>query len=88
MAKEFEEGDLVVINPHSLKLLRNEKGRGKKLSLKYDGPFQISSKLSPVTYHLRLPVSYGIHPIINIAHLEPYNTSPPELSDRPTKSLH
>ena len=52
LLKEFETGDLVVINPHSLKLLRDEKGRGKKLLLKYDGSFEISEKLSPVTYRL------------------------------------
>jgi hypothetical protein len=73
---EFNEGDLVLLNPHSLNLLRNEKGRGKKLLMKYDGPFEIIRKLSPVTYQLRLPVSYGIHPILNIAHLEEYKKSP------------
>jgi hypothetical protein len=85
---EFEVGDLVVLNPHSLNLLRDEKGRGKKLLMKYDGPFEIIRKLSPVTYQLRLPVSYGIHPILNIAHLESYSKSPPDLGDRPTKSLN
>jgi hypothetical protein len=73
---EFEVGDFVVINAHSLRLLRDEKGRGKKLLLKYDGPFEISEQLGPVTYRLRLPISYGIHPVINIAHLEPYKASP------------
>jgi hypothetical protein len=86
--RELEVGDQVVINPHSLRLLRNKKGLGKKLLLKYDGPFEINAKLGPVTYRLRLPVSYGIHPVINIAHLEPYNTSPPELGNRPSLSLH
>jgi hypothetical protein len=52
--------------------------------MKYDGPFEIIRKLSPVTYQLRLPVSYGIHPILNIAHLETYYKSPPELGDRPS----
>jgi hypothetical protein len=85
---EFNEGDLVLLNPHSLNLLRNEKGRGKKLLMKYDGPFEIIRKLSPVTYQLRLPVSYGIHPILNIAHLEEYQKSPAELGDRPTKNLN
>jgi hypothetical protein len=84
---EFE-GDLVVLNPHSLDLLRNEKGRGKKLLMKYDGPFEIIRKLSPVIYQLRLPASYGIHPILNIAHLEVYRKSPVELGERPTKSLN
>jgi hypothetical protein len=88
LTTEFEEGDLVVLNPHSLSLLKNEKGRGKKLLMKYDGPFEILRKLSPVTYQLRLPVSYGIHPILNIAHLEAYHESPPEFGSRPTKGLN
>jgi hypothetical protein len=86
---EFEEGDFVVLNPHSLNLLREEKGRGRKLLMKYDGPFEIIRKLSPVTYQLRLPVSYGLHPILNIAHLESYRKSPADLGvDRPSKSLN
>ncbi|KAJ6579407.1 hypothetical protein B0H10DRAFT_1835613, partial [Mycena sp. CBHHK59/15] len=36
LTTEFDEGDLEVLNPHSLDLLRNEKGRGKKLLMKYD----------------------------------------------------
>ena len=70
LALEFSEGDSVLLNPHSLSLLRNEKGRGKKLLMKYDRPFEVIQKLSPVSYRLRMPASYGIHPIINIAHLE------------------
>jgi hypothetical protein len=84
---EFGEGDLVVLNPHSLHLLHDEKGRGQKLLMKYDGPFEILRKLSPITYHLRLPKSYGIHPIISIAHLEKYNPSPASLGIRPTRHL-
>lgn len=89
LTTEFEEGDFVVLNPHSLNLLREEKGRGKKLLMKYDGPFEIIRKLSPVTYQLRLPVSYGLHPVLNIAHLESYRKSPADLdTDRPSKSLN
>ncbi|RDB20147.1 hypothetical protein Hypma_012728 [Hypsizygus marmoreus] len=85
---EFKEGDLVVLNPHSLALLKNEKGRGQKLLMRYDGPFEILRKISPVTYQLRMPASYGTHPIINIAHLESYALSPPEFGDRPRKRLN
>jgi len=85
---EFKEGDMVLLNPHSLQLLRNEKGRGQKLLMKYDGPFEVLRKLSPVTYQIRLPISYGIHPIINITHLERYNKSPDEFGDRPIKNMN
>ena len=84
---EFKEGDMVLLNPHSLQLLRSEKGRGQKLLMKYDGPFEVLRKLSPVTYQIRLPISYGMHPIINIAHLERYNRSPDEFGDRPIKHM-
>ena len=84
---EFEEGDLVVLNPHTLNLLRHERGRGKKFLMKYDGPFEVIQKISPVAYRLRMPASFGMHPVINIAHLEKYNRSPAEYGDRPQKSL-
>ena len=85
---EFKEGDLVLINPHSLDLLQKEKGRGRKLLMKYDGPFEIMHKISPVAYRLRLPVSYGIHPVLNIAHLELYKSSPPEFGKRPKRRMN
>jgi len=50
---EFEEGEMVVINPHSLLLLRTEKGRGKKLLMKYDSPFEIIKKISPYLIDLK-----------------------------------
>ncbi|KIJ31324.1 hypothetical protein M422DRAFT_82514, partial [Sphaerobolus stellatus SS14] len=62
----FETGDLVLVNPHSLELLRKVKGRGKKLQMKYDRPFEVMEWISPITYRLHIPDSYGIHPIINI----------------------
>ena len=88
LIKEFTEGDLVVLNPHSLDLLKSEKGHGNKLLMRYDGPFEIIQKLSPVTYQLRLPASYGLHPILNIAHLEEYKLSPDSLGSRPTRCLN
>ncbi len=88
LTSEFYEGGLVVLNPHSLEQLREVRGRGKKLLMKYDGPFEIIKKISPVTYQLRLPASYGTHPILNIAHLEKYDASPLEFGERPTKNLN
>jgi len=79
---------MVLINPHSLSLLKSEKGRGKKLLMKYDGPFEIMKKLSPVSYRLRMPASYGIHPVLNIAHLEKYQASPTEFGVQHQKSLN
>ena len=72
ITKEFDEGDLVLLNLHSLQLLRNFKGRGRKMLPRFDGPFEILEKISAVAYRLRLPASYQGHPVINIAHLEAY----------------
>ena len=35
-----------------------------------------------------MPESYGIHPMLNIAHLEKYQPLPAEFGNRPTKSLN
>ena len=37
LSYEFEEGDMVIINPHSLSLLKWETGRGRDLLMQYDG---------------------------------------------------
>ena len=42
---EFQEGDLVLLNLHSLSRLGNETGHGRKLLMKYNGPFEIIQKL-------------------------------------------
>ena len=34
---EFEEGDMDLIQPHSLSLLKWETGRGRDLLMEYDG---------------------------------------------------
>lgn len=88
LVKEFNEGDLVALNRHSLDLLKAKKGHGNKLLMRYDGPFEIIRKLSPVTYQLQLPASYGLHPILNITHLEEYKSLPPSLGDRSTRHLN
>lgn len=82
LAREYEEGDLVLINPHSMNLTRDLEGKGRKLLPRYEGPFEIIRKLSPITYQIRIPSSYKIHPVISIAHLEPYEVSPAEFGPR------
>ena len=53
--------------------------------MKYDGPFEVSQKVSSVAYRIKLPSSYKIHPVINIAHLENYKGDPNQ--ERPRKHL-
>jgi len=56
--------------------------------MKYDGPFEVIWKLSGVSYQLQMPESYGIHPTLNIMHLEKYQLSPVKFSNQPTKSFN
>src|SRR6202044_2388814 len=56
--------------------------------MKYDGPFEVIQKLSPVSYRLQTPGSYGIRPILNIAHSEKYQSSPTEFGECPVKNLN
>ncbi|QRW26677.1 Retrovirus-related Pol polyprotein from transposon [Rhizoctonia solani] len=83
----YKPGNLVLINPHSLRLLKRGKGKGNKLNMRYEGPFKVLEQVSPVSYRLRLPGSYRIHPVINIAHLENYKPSPAKFGKRPTKHI-
>ena len=76
---EFEEGKMVLINTHPLSLPRTKKGQGKKLLMKYDSPFKIIKKISPISYQLKMPAFYEIHPVLNITHLEKYQTSPTKI---------
>ena len=69
----YEPGDQVLINIHSLQLPES-KGPGAKFTRRYDGPFEVTERVSPVAYRIRLPHSYGIHPILSIAHLEPFRS--------------
>ena len=78
---KFQEGYLVLLNLHSLSLLKNETGCGSKLLMKYDRPFQIIQKLSAVSYQLWMPESWQIHPVLNIVHLEKYRPSPAEFGN-------
>jgi hypothetical protein len=80
--EEFEEGDKVLVNPHSLELVEVQ-GTGRKLVQQRIGLFQITEKINPIVYHINIPPKYKMHPIINIQHLAKYHRD--ELSDERTK---
>lgn len=62
----IEVGNQVLINPHTLKLVDTE-GTSKRLVQRAIGPFEVLKKINPVVYHVRLPDSYPMHPVFNIA---------------------
>jgi len=70
----FEPGDKVLVNIHSLQLPES-KGKGAKFTRCFNGPFKVIEHVGPVAYHIRLPHSYDIHPVLSITHLEPYKST-------------
>lgn len=78
---DIKVGDMVLVNPHTLKLVEVE-GTGKKLVQRTIGPFEVMEKVNPLVYRLRLPDTYPMHSIFNIHHLKKYHSSPPELGER------
>ena len=71
----YKPGNKVLINIHSL-WLPESKGLGTKFTWRYNGPFKVTERVSPVAYWIRLPHSYSIHPILSIAHLKPFRSDP------------
>lgn len=64
----IDVGDQVLINPHTLKLVETEV-TGKKLVQCAIGPFEVLENINSVVYRVRLPDSYPMHPVFNIAYL-------------------
>lgn len=79
----FKVRNQVLINVHSLQLPDVKEGKGSKLTRRFEGPFEIIDKVSDITYRLRIPHEYDIHPVLSIAHLEKYKESPREFRERP-----
>jgi hypothetical protein len=83
-APNLEVGDEVLINPHSLELIR-DKGCSRKLMQQKTGPFEIIQVIGPTAYKLRLPDSYKGHNVFNLRHLTKYHRSndatPPTLTN-------
>ena len=71
----FDEGDLVLVNPHSLEWVES-KGEGAKLVQRWVGPFEVQQRIGQHTYRLRMPDTYPGSPVFNLQHLKRYQTSP------------
>jgi hypothetical protein len=70
--EELEEGDEVLVNPHSLELV-DVQGAGQKLVQRGIGPFRISEKINDTVFRIEIPPKYRMHPIINQEHLTRYH---------------
>ena len=69
----FKPGNKVLVNIHSLQLPES-KGKGAKFTRCFNGPFEVIEHIGLVAYHIRLPHSYDIHPVLSITHLKPYKS--------------
>ena len=70
LPKSFAVGDKVYLRLHkgySIPTVVN-----KKLSPQYAGPFEVLERVGRLAYRLKLPPHWEVHPVISIAHLEPY----------------
>lgn len=66
--KPFEKGQKVWLEAKNIKV----GGAYKKLRALREGPFEIQDVLGPLTYRLKLPRTWKIHPVFHAALLSPY----------------
>ena len=78
---EIQEGDRVLVNPHSLEWIES-KGEGTKLNPRWVGPFEVLERVNPKVFRLRLPDNYLGSPVINFEHLKKY--SEPQIDEERT----
>jgi hypothetical protein len=86
-APTFRTGDQVWLDGRNIKTFHPT----TKLAPKRHGPFPIIRVLSPITYELRLPVQWKLHPVFHVDLLTPYRETefhganydkpPPDLID-------
>jgi len=66
--KGYEVGDKVTLDGKNLRTTRPK----AKLANKRHGPFEVLEVLGPVTYKLKLPKKWLIHPVFHASLLKPY----------------
>ena len=64
----YKEGDKVMLDTRNLNL----HCPSKKLSEKRLGPFEVLEKVGQSAYHLKLPLSWKIHPVVHATLLSPF----------------
>lgn len=65
----FKKGQKVWLEAKNLRFLKDH----KKLTMKRQGPFEIMEVLGTLTYKLRLPAQWRIHPVFHASLLTPYH---------------
>ena len=65
----FKKGQKVWLEAKNLRFITDH----KKLAMKRQGPFAITDVLGPLTYRLKLPDQWKIHPVFHATLLTPYH---------------
>ena len=76
----FSLGDWVLLRFEKARL-KKRKGKESlftKLGMRYYGPFQVTEKISDVSYRLKLPETWKIHNAFHVSLLRPYVGDVPE----------
>lgn len=72
---EFRVGDQVYVRLHHGYSLPT-KQVNHKLQLQNTGPFRVLERVGRLAYHIKLPSTWKIHPVLSVAHLEPAPATP------------
>ncbi|TFY79505.1 hypothetical protein EWM64_g4506 [Hericium alpestre] len=80
---EFNIGDLVLVNLHSL-VWKESKGEGAKLVQCLIGSFEVQQQINDNVYHLCMGDNFPGSTVFNVQHLQPYQASLVEFSERIT----
>jgi len=78
----FEKGQKVWLDGRNLKIGYES----QKLAPKREGPFEITEIMGPITYHLKLPDQWRIHPVFQPLSYHPIKR--PRLTAPTFRSLH
>jgi hypothetical protein len=74
----FKEADWVLLDSANLRLPQDN-----KLRPRFVGPFQVDKMVTPVSYRLKLPQAWKVHPTFHVSLLRAYHDPNERFSNRP-----
>ncbi|XP_059066504.1 uncharacterized protein LOC131857796 [Cryptomeria japonica] len=75
---EFNVGDKVLVRMDQNRF-KMPKGLSASLVRRFDGPFEVTQKISPVAYKLCLPLHSGTQPVFHVSQLRPHHLDEEDL---------